>query len=76
MLARGKLNSIVSKISEVLMNNEVSHEDFTTIINEEKTIVNLNKALEWWIFKEVIPKKFIWLRKKAKEKALMKLLEL
>ena len=46
MLARGKLNSIVSKISEVLMNNEVSHEDFTTIINEEKTIVNLNKALE------------------------------
>ena len=46
MLARGKLNSIVSKISEALMNNEVSHEDFTTIINEEKTIVNLNKALE------------------------------
>ena len=64
MLARGKLNSIVSKISEALMNNEVSHEDFTTIINEEKTIVNLNKALEWWIFKEVIPKNlFDWGRR-------------
>ena len=46
MLTRGKLNSIESKISEALMNNEVSHEDFTTIINEEKTVVNLNKALE------------------------------
>ena len=36
MVARSKLNSIESKISEVLMNNEISHEGFTTIINEEK----------------------------------------
>ena len=36
MLARSKLNSIESKISEALINNEISHEDFTTIINEEK----------------------------------------
>ena len=36
MLARSKLNSIESKISEVLMNNEISHEDFMTILNEEK----------------------------------------
>ena len=35
MLARSKLNSIESKISEPLINNEISHEDFTTIINEE-----------------------------------------
>ena len=35
MLARSKLNSIESKISEALINNEISHEDFTTIINEE-----------------------------------------
>ena len=33
MLARSKLNSIESKISEALINNEISHEDFTTIIN-------------------------------------------
>ena len=36
MLARSKLNSIESKISEELINNEISHEDFITIINEEK----------------------------------------
>ena len=34
MLARSKLNSIESKISEALVNNEVSLEDFMTIINE------------------------------------------
>ena len=36
MLARSKLNSIESKISEALINNEISHEDFMTIINGEK----------------------------------------
>ena len=34
MLARSKLNSIESKISEALINNEISHEDFMTTINE------------------------------------------
>ena len=33
MLARSKLNSIESKISEALMNNQISHEDFKTIFN-------------------------------------------
>ena len=37
MLARSNLNSIESRISEVLINNEINHEDFMTIINEEKT---------------------------------------
>ena len=40
MLVRSKLNSIESKISEALTNNEISHEDFTTILNEEKNIEN------------------------------------
>ena len=35
MLVRSKLNSIESKISEVLINNEISHENFMTIINKE-----------------------------------------
>ena len=35
MLAISKLNSIESKISKALINNEISHEDFKTIINEE-----------------------------------------
>ena len=40
MLARSKLNSIKSKISEALINTEISHEDFKAIINEEKNIEN------------------------------------
>ena len=36
MLARSKVNSIESKIAEALINNEISHADFMTIINEGK----------------------------------------
>ena len=45
MLARSKLNSIASKISEALINNAISHEDFMTILNEEK---------KYWELKECI----------------------
>ena len=34
MLARSKLNSLEIQISKALMDNESSHEDFETIINE------------------------------------------
>ena len=40
MLTRSKLNSTESKIFEALINNEISHEDFMTTINEEKNIDN------------------------------------
>ena len=66
MLGKSKLNGTKSKISEVLINNESIHENFMLIINEEKTIVNLKKALEWWIVKEVIIKRIIWLKKTKK----------
>ena len=36
VLARSKLSSTGSKISEALINGEISHEDLMTIINEEK----------------------------------------
>ena len=36
MSARGKSNRIESKISEALMNSEISHEGVMTIINEEQ----------------------------------------
>ena len=36
MLARSKLSNIESKISEALINSEINHEGFMTIINEEK----------------------------------------
>ena len=35
MLARSKLNSIESKISEALTNSEISQEEFITIIKKE-----------------------------------------
>ena len=44
MLARSKLNSIESKISEVLINDEISHEDFMTI-NEEKKYWELKESI-------------------------------
>ena len=43
MLARSKLNSIESIISEDLTNSEISHEDFMTIINEEKKISRIKR---------------------------------
>ena len=45
MLARSKLNSIESKISEALMNNQISPEDFTTIINEEINYRELKESI-------------------------------
>ena len=36
MLTRSKSNSIESKISEALINNEISHENFKIIVNEER----------------------------------------
>ena len=45
VLARSKLNSIESKISEALINNEISHEDFITIFNEEKKYWELKESI-------------------------------
>ena len=45
MRARNKLNSIESKISEALINNEISHEDFITIINEERNYRELKESI-------------------------------
>ena len=45
MLAGSKLNSIESKISEALMNNEISHEDFMTVIIEEENYRELKESI-------------------------------
>ena len=45
MIARSKLNRIESKISEALINNEIKHEDFTTIIDEEKKYRKLKESI-------------------------------
>ena len=45
MLARSKLNSIEGKISEALINNQISHEDFIIIINEERNYRELKESI-------------------------------
>ena len=45
MLARSKLNSVESKISEALINNEICHEDFINILNEEKKYRELKESI-------------------------------
>ena len=45
MLARSKLNSIESEIFEALINNDISHEDFTTIINKVKNYWKLKESI-------------------------------
>ena len=45
MLARRKLNSIESKISEALINNQISHVDFITNINEERNYSELKERI-------------------------------
>ena len=45
MLARSKLNSIESKIFKALTDNEISHEDVETIINEEKNYRELKESI-------------------------------
>ena len=45
MLARSILDTIENKISEALVNNEIIHEDFTTIINEQKNYHELKEQI-------------------------------
>ena len=45
MPARSKLNSIESKISGMLINNQISHEDFIAIINEERNYRELKESI-------------------------------
>ena len=45
MLARSKLNSTESKIFEALIINQISHEDFVTIINDERNYKELKESI-------------------------------
>ena len=45
LLARSKLNSTEKIISKALLDNEISHEDFTAIINEEKNYQELKEII-------------------------------
>ena len=73
MLARNKLNSIESKISEALINNEISHKDFMTIINEEKKHQELKESITMMNSQRSDVEK-INLIEEGQKQALMKLL--
>ena len=45
MLARSKLNSIETKISEALISKKLSYGDFMTIINEERNYRELKESI-------------------------------
>ena len=45
VLAISKLNCIEGKITEALMNNQISHEDFMTIINEERNYREFKESI-------------------------------
>ena len=45
ILARSKIKSIENKISEALINNEISHQDIMTIINKERNNRKLKESI-------------------------------
>ena len=70
MLTRSKLRSIESKTSETLINNEISHEDFTAIVNEEESYRKPKESIEWWKSKELILKNVFILIEEGKRKSI------
>ena len=73
MLSRSKLNSAESKISEALINNDISHKDFMTIINEEKNYRELKESIRMMNSQRIDTEKNN-LIEDGKKQALMKIL--
>ena len=73
MLAKRKLNSIESKTSEALIDNEISHEDFMTIINEENKYRELKERIKMMNTQRSDSEK-INIIEEGKKQVLMKLL--
>ena len=73
MLSRSKLNSADSKISKALINNDISHKDFMTIINEEKNYRELKESIRMMNSQRIDTEKNN-LIEDGKKQALMKLL--
>ena len=75
MLARSEINSIESKISEALINNQISNADFLTIINEEKKYGELKETTKMINTQRSDVEK-VMLIEESKTMVLMKLLSL
>ena len=63
ILAWSKLNSIENKISEKLINNEISHADFMTIINEEINYREVKESLKVMKIPRIDTEKIILIEK-------------
>ena len=63
MLASSKINSIESKISEALTNNEIFHLDFMIIANKEKYYRQLKESIRMKKSQRSDTEKKIWLEK-------------
>ena len=74
MLARSKLNSIESKISEALINNEISHEDFMTILNEENKYREFKESITMMNSQRSDAEKIRLIEEGKKKQVLMELL--
>ena len=66
LLARRKLNGIESKISEALTNNENSHEDFMSILNEEKKYREVKESIRMMNIQRSDVEKLVLLQKANK----------
>ena len=47
VLAKSKLNSIENLISQTLIDLQISHKEFKTIVKGKKSIKKWKKVLEW-----------------------------
>ena len=63
ILTWSKLNSIENKISEKLINNEISHADFMTIINEEINYREVKESLKVMKIPRIDTEKIILIEK-------------
>ena len=66
MLAKSRLNSIESKKCKALINDEISHEDFITIINVETNYRELKESIGMMNSQRNDTEKLIWLKKVKK----------
>ena len=73
MLVRSKINSIESKTLFININNQISHEDFMTVINEEKKYRELKETIRM-LNSERSDVAKINMIEEGKKKELMKLL--
>ena len=73
VLARSKSNSIESKASEALINNEIRHADFMTIIDEKRNYRELKESIRMKNSQRSNTEKN-YLIEESKKEALIKLL--